>query len=306
MTLSLLVDSHNGEAEIDPPRPLFSSTSSPWGPTTHWDSVPVCWANSTASGGLCSGICKPRCLCLLWASYCSRDAQYFVGFYSVGGFCWLGILEDCHWKSLAWSDFSFWICLVTACPFIIWDPRHLSGPSVKWECPRSLQWSTGLLATPFYSYIQEFIINVVQSFSPVWLSVTHGLQHTRLPCLFFTISRSLLKLMSIGSVMPSSHLILCHPLLLLPSIFPSIRVFSNESILCIGWPKYLTSVLPIFQGWFPLGLTGLITLLSKSITHHSWVFSKREKELQRSSKRTLRILCSIILPRNWQNHPFFV
>ena len=56
--------------------------------------------------------------------------------------------------------------------------------------------------------------------------------------LCITNSRSLLKLMSIESVMPSSHLILCHPLLLLPSIFPSIRVFSNESVLCIRWPKY--------------------------------------------------------------------
>ena len=50
--------------------------------------------------------------------------------------------------------------------------------------------------------------------------------------------QSLLKLMSIESVMPSNHLILCRPLLLLPSIFPSIRVFSNESALCIMWPKY--------------------------------------------------------------------
>ena len=53
-----------------------------------------------------------------------------------------------------------------------------------------------------------------------------------------TSSRSLLKLMSIESVMPSNHLILCHPLLLLPSIFPSIRVFSTESVLPIRWPKY--------------------------------------------------------------------
>ena len=53
-----------------------------------------------------------------------------------------------------------------------------------------------------------------------------------------TNSRSLLKLMSIESVMPSNHLFLCHPLLLLPSIFPRIRVFSNESILCIRWPEY--------------------------------------------------------------------
>ena len=56
--------------------------------------------------------------------------------------------------------------------------------------------------------------------------------------LSFTISQSLLKFVSIESVMPSNHLILCHPLLLLPSIFPKIRVFSNESALHIRWPKY--------------------------------------------------------------------
>ena len=56
--------------------------------------------------------------------------------------------------------------------------------------------------------------------------------------LSITNSQSMLKLMSIESVMPSNHLLLCHPLLLLPSIFPSIRVFSNESALPIRWPKY--------------------------------------------------------------------
>ena len=56
--------------------------------------------------------------------------------------------------------------------------------------------------------------------------------------LSLTNSQGLLKLMSIELVMPSNHLILCHPLFLLPSIFPSIRVFSNESVLCIRWPKY--------------------------------------------------------------------
>ena len=65
----------------------------------------------------------------------------------------------------------------------------------------------------------------------------HGLQHARLPC--FTISQSLLKLTFIESLMPSNHLILCYPLLL-PSIFPSIRVFSNELALRIRWPKYWT------------------------------------------------------------------
>ena len=58
------------------------------------------------------------------------------------------------------------------------------------------------------------------------------------PGMSFTVSRSLLKLMSIELVMPSNHLILCCPLLLLPSIFPGIRVFSNESALRIRWPKY--------------------------------------------------------------------
>ena len=56
--------------------------------------------------------------------------------------------------------------------------------------------------------------------------------------LFFTVSQSLHKLMSFESVMPSNHLILCHPLLLLPSVLPSIRIFSSESALCIRWPKY--------------------------------------------------------------------
>ena len=65
----------------------------------------------------------------------------------------------------------------------------------------------------------------------------HGLQHARLPY-SITNSQSLLKLVSIESVMPSNHLILCHPLLFPFSIFPSIRVFPNESVLPIKWPKY--------------------------------------------------------------------
>ena len=66
----------------------------------------------------------------------------------------------------------------------------------------------------------------------------HELQHARPPCLSITNSWHLLKLMSIESVTPSNHLILCHPLLLLPSIFPSTRVFSSDSVLCIRWPNY--------------------------------------------------------------------
>ena len=65
----------------------------------------------------------------------------------------------------------------------------------------------------------------------------HGLQHTRIPCPSPSPG-ALLKLMSIESVMPSNHLILCLPLLLPPSVFPSIRVFCNELALCIRWSKY--------------------------------------------------------------------
>ena len=77
----------------------------------------------------------------------------------------------------------------------------------------------------------------VQSLSHVWLFVTQWTvaHHASLS---IANSQSLCKLVSIESAMPSNHLILCHPLLLPPSIFPSIRVFSNESVLRIRWPKY--------------------------------------------------------------------
>ena len=77
----------------------------------------------------------------------------------------------------------------------------------------------------------------IQSISRVQLFTTQRTA-ARQASLSITNSQSLLKLMSIESVMPYKHLILCRPLLLLPSIFPSIRVFSKESVLCIRWPKY--------------------------------------------------------------------
>ena len=86
-----------------------------------------------------------------------------------------------------------------------------------------------------------------------------------------TITWSLLRFISIESMILSNHLILCHPLLLLPSIFTIIRVFSNESALHIRWQSIGAStsatVLPMdIQGWFPLGSTGLISLLSKGLS----------------------------------------
>ena len=85
------------------------------------------------------------------------------------------------------------------------------------------------------------------------------------------LHQSLFKLMSIESLMPPNHLTLCHPLLLLPSVFLSIRVFSSESALHINWPEYWSfsfSISPSndIHGWFPSGLTGLISLLSKGLS----------------------------------------
>ena len=97
--------------------------------------------------------------------------------------------------------------------------------------------------------------------------------------LSFTISWSLLKLMSIESVMPSNHLILCYPLLLLPSIFPSIRVFSNEAALHIRWPKYwsfsfnispsneLSGLMSFRMDW--LDLLAVQGTLKSLLQHHS-------------------------------------
>ena len=86
----------------------------------------------------------------------------------------------------------------------------------------------------------------------------YGLQHARLPCPSPT--PKLAHLMSIQPVMPSNHLVLYCPLLLLPSIFPSIRVFSNESVLCIRWPKYWSFSFSISPSNEYSGLTGLNSL----------------------------------------------
>ena len=95
---------------------------------------------------------------------------------------------------------------------------------------------------------------------------------------------SLLKLISIKSVMLSNHLILCHPLLFQPSIFPIIRVFSNESVLCIRWTKYWSftgrtdaSVLPVnIQDSFPLGLTGWVFLRRLSRVFYNITVQKHQ------------------------------
>ena len=113
-------------------------------------------------------------------------------------------------------------------------------------------------------------ISSVQSLSRVRLFATPWTAACQ-ASLSITNSQSLPKLMSIKLVMPSNHLILCRPLLLLPSIFPSIRVFSSESVLhisgqSIGVPAS-ASVLPMnIHDWFPLGWTGWISLHSKGLS----------------------------------------
>ena len=114
----------------------------------------------------------------------------------------------------------------------------------------------------------------VQSLSRVWLFSTPWTAASQ-ASLSITNSWSLLKLTSIELVMPSNHLILCCPLLLLPSIFPSIRVFSSKSVLRIRWQKYWSFSFSIsasneYSGLISFGWTGWISLQSKAL---SWVFS---------------------------------
>ena len=119
-------------------------------------------------------------------------------------------------------------------------PSHQQAPSMQAICVFFLCCGCcyrKVCVFHLISHVQFAIVVVVQSLNNVQLFVTPWTAVCQ-ASMSFTISWSLLKLMSIELVMPSNHLILCCPLLLLPSIFPSIRVFSNESVLHIRWPKY--------------------------------------------------------------------
>ena len=120
------------------------------------------------------------------------------------------------------------------------------------------------------SWWLQMLCGSVQLLSCVWLFVTPWTTACQ-ASLSITNSWSLLKFMSTESVMPSKHLIFCRPLLLLPSIFPSITVFSNESVLHVNGQRTgvsaLASVLPMnIQDWFPSGWTGWISSLSKGLS----------------------------------------
>ena len=124
--------------------------------------------------------------------------------------------------------------------------------------------------------------------------------------LSFTISQSLLRFMSFESVMPPNHLVLCHPLLLLPSIFPSIRIFSNESALCIRWPKYwsfsfsispsseYSGLIPFRMDWFDLlAVQGTLkSLLQQQVWKHQ--FFRAQTSLWSNSH-----ICTWLLEKSW-------
>ena len=168
-----------------------------------------------------------------------------------------------------------------------WGPRFLFSP-ISLECKLLLSINDmrarlparfTFHLTPIHPFIYCYSSNgtfsfslqfsLVQSLSLVWLYATPWTT-VHQASLSITNSQSLLKLMSIKSVMPSNHLVLCHPLLLPPSVFPRIRIFSNESVL-IRWSKYWNfsfSISPSnnIQDWFPLGWTGWISLQSKGFS----------------------------------------
>ena len=130
---------------------------------------------------------------------------------------------------------------------------------------------------PLLSSVQ--LLSHIQLFATPWTAA-------RQASLSIANSRSLLKLMSITLVMPSSHLILCCPFLLPPSIFPGIRGFSHESALCIRWPNYWSfSISPSneYSDWFPLGLTGLISLQSKGLARVFSSITVQKHQFQRSA-----------------------
>ena len=146
----------------------------------------------------------------------------------------------------------------------------------QWQCHPETRLSTR--AWQHWPAFGFSALLVLQSLSRVWFFVTTWTAE-RQASLNFTISWSLLKLMSIESVIPPNHVILCRPLLLLPSIFPSNRVFSNESVLCLSWPKYWSFTFIIgpsneYAGLISfridwLGLLAVQGTLKSLLQHHS-------------------------------------
>ena len=148
-----------------------------------------------------------------------------------------------------------------------WSPDEFLWFSRLSHCTISLEWNVSS-SINIFCWLGLLVLQSVQFSHWVVPNSANSWTAACQASLSITNSWNLLKLMSIKLVMPYNHLILCCPLLLLPSIFPSIRVFSNESVLPSGGQRIgalaSASVLPMnIQDWYPLGLTGLISLQSK-------------------------------------------
>ena len=154
----------------------------------------------------------------------------------------------------------------------------------------------------FFS-VRRLVAIVVQLLHCVRLFVTPWTEADQ-ASLSFTVSWNLLKFMSIELMMLSSNFILCHPLLLLPSVFPSIRVFSNELALHIRWPKYWSfsfSISPSNE-YSGLILTGLISLLPKWLSRvfsSTTIWKHNFFGIQTSLRPALTSICDY-----WRNHSF--
>ena len=149
-------------------------------------------------------------------------------------------------------------------------------------------------------HVQFSSLSRVRLFATLWTAAHQA-------SLLIIKSWSLPKLMSIESVMPSNHLILCHPLLLLPSIFPSIRVFSNESALRIRRPKYWSFSFNItlsseHYDWFPLRWTGWISLQSKGLSRVFFNTAVQNHQFFSAHLSLSPTLTSI--HDYWKNHSF--
>ena len=131
--------------------------------------------------------------------------------------------------------------------------------------------------SPKFIFVAVHSLSLVQLFATLWTAAHQA-------SLSFTISQSLLKLMSIESVIPSNHLILRHPLLLLRSVFPSIRVSSSESTLCIRWPKYWSLSFNISPSSYKTTLTPHASPIASG-THPS-AFCLHELQLAFPCKRS--------------------
>ena len=208
--------------------------------------------------------------------------------------------------------------LLVAKPAI--DPRHAECHLILFHWTCSLHKYQVSTLSPWYFYYEakrrNRIIFTFTSLLTIQFSSVQSLSHVRLFATPWTVacqaspsitnSQSLLKFKSIKLVIPSNHLILCHPLLLLPSIFPSIRVFSNESVLRIRWPKYWNfsvSISPFYE------VSGLII---------SWLFgspcsprdSKESSPTPQFKSINSSALCLLYGPTLtsiydwWKNHSF--